>query len=191
MQSRKEKITNCFLPFRRVKASDWNEAGERNSQDSRSRALALLFRNPQSAIRDYLVATFISNNSAETEEIGQRFAKELNAGSVLALQGELGSGKTQFTKGLVAALGSSIPVTSPTFTIIHEYPGGRLPVYHFDFFRLVDQESVARLGLDDYLFGDGISVIEWADRFPEFIPEKARWILFEIKSENARAISTK
>ena len=137
------------------------------------------------------MATFISNNPAETEEIGQRFAKELNAGSVLALQGELGSGKTQFTKGLVAALGSSIPVTSPTFTIIHEYPGGCLPVYHFDFFRLVDQESVARLGLDDYLFGDGISVIEWADRFPEFIPEQARWILFEIKSENARTISTK
>ena len=137
------------------------------------------------------MATFISNNPAETEEIGQQFAKELNAGSVLALQGELGSGKTQFTKGLVAGLGSSIPVTSPTFTIIHEYPGGRLPVYHFDFFRVEDQESVARLGLDDYLFGDGISVIEWADRFPEFIPEQARWILFEIKSENARAISTK
>jgi len=137
------------------------------------------------------VATFISNNPAETEEIGRRFANNVDMGSVLALEGDLGSGKTQFTKGLVAGLGSSIPVTSPTFTIIHEYPGGRLPVYHFDFFRLEDQESVARLGLDDYLFGDGISVIEWADRFPEFIPEQARWILFEIKSENARTISTK
>jgi len=137
------------------------------------------------------VATFISNNPAETEEIGRRFANNVDIGSVLALEGDLGSGKTQFTKGLVAGLGSSIPVTSPTFTIIHEYPGGRLPVYHFDFFRLEDQESVARLGLDDYLFGDGISVVEWADRFPEFIPEQARWILFEIKSENARTISTK
>jgi len=137
------------------------------------------------------VATFISNNPAETEEIGRRFANNVDIGSVLALEGDLGSGKTQFTKGLVAGLGSSIPVTSPTFTIIHEYPGGCLPVYHFDFFRLEDQESVARLGLDDYLFGDGISVIEWADRFPEFIPEQARWILFEIKSENARTISTK
>jgi tRNA threonylcarbamoyladenosine biosynthesis protein TsaE len=137
------------------------------------------------------VATFISNNPAETEEIGRRFANNVDMGSVLALEGDLGSGKTQFTKGLVVGLGSSTPVTSPTFTIIHEYPGGRLPVYHFDFFRLEDQESVARLGLDDYLFGDGISVIEWADRFPEFIPEQARWILFEIKSENARTISTK
>lgn len=137
------------------------------------------------------MATFISNSASETEAIGRQFAKELSAGSILALKGELGSGKTQFTKGLVAGLGSSVPVTSPTFTIIHEYPGGRLPVYHFDFFRLEGQESVARLGLDDYFFGDGISVIEWADRFPEFIPEQARWILFEIRSENARMISFK
>jgi len=137
------------------------------------------------------VATFISNSPAETEGIGRQFAKELNVGSILALKGELGSGKTQFTKGLVAGLESSAPVTSPTFTIIHEYPGGRLPVYHFDFFRLENRESVAQLGLDDYFFGDGISVIEWADRFPESIPNQARWILFEIRSENARMINIK
>ena len=137
------------------------------------------------------MATFISNSPAETEAIGLQFAKELNVGSILALEGELGSGKTQFTKGLVAGLGSSVPGTSPTFTIIHEYPGGRLPVYHFDFFRLENRESVAQLGLDDYFFGDGVSVIEWADRFPELIPEQARWILFEIKPESTRMISTK
>jgi len=137
------------------------------------------------------VATFISNNPAETEAIGQRFAKDVNAGSILALKGELGSGKTQFVKGLVAGLGSGAAVTSPTFTILHEYSSGRFPVYHFDFFRLEDRQSVARLGLDDYFFGDGVSVIEWADRFPEFIPGQARWILFEIKSENTRAITLK
>ncbi len=137
------------------------------------------------------MATFISNSPAETEAIGRQFAKDVDAGSVLALKGELGSGKTQFVKGLVAALGSGATITSPTFTIVHEYPGGRLPVYHFDFFRLEDRQSIARLGLDDYFFGDGISVIEWADRFPEFIPEQARWISFEIKSENTRAISLK
>ena len=137
------------------------------------------------------MATFISNSPAETEAIGRQFAKELNVGSILALEGELGSGKTQFTKGLVAGLESSAPVTSPTFTIIHEYRGGRLPIYHFDFFRLENRKSVAQLGLDDYFFGDGVSVIEWADRFPEFIPEQARWILFEIRSENARMISVK
>ena len=137
------------------------------------------------------MATFISNNPAETEAIGQRFAKDVGAGSVLALKGELGSGKTQFVKGLVAGLGSGAAVTSPTFTILHEYSSGRFPVYHFDFFRLEDRQSVARLGLDDYFFGDGVSVIEWADRFPEFIPGQARWILFEIKSENTRAITLK
>ena len=137
------------------------------------------------------MATFISNNPAETEAIGQRFAKDVSAGSVLALKGELGSGKTQLVKGLVAGLGSGAAVTSPTFTILHEYSSGRFPVYHFDFFRLEDRQSVARLGLDDYFFGDGVSVIEWADRFPEFIPGQARWILFEIKSENTRAITLK
>ena len=138
------------------------------------------------------MATFISNSPAETEGIGRQFAaKDVGVGSILALKGELGSGKTLFTKGLVAGVGSGATVTSPTFTIVHEYPGGRLPVYHFDFFRLENQESVARLGLDDYFFGNGVSVIEWADRFPEFIPEQARWILFEIKSANQRAISLK
>jgi tRNA threonylcarbamoyladenosine biosynthesis protein TsaE len=135
------------------------------------------------------VATFISNSPAETETIGRQLAEEIGVGSVLALKGDMGSGKTVFVKGLVAALGSRADVTSPTFTIVHEYRGGRLPVYHFDFFRLEKRESVARLGLDDYFFGDGVSVIEWADRFAEFIPQQARWILFETKSETQRAIT--
>ena len=135
------------------------------------------------------MATFISNSPAETEAIGRQLAEDIGVGSVLALKGELGSGKTVFVKGLVAGLGSRADVTSPTFTILHEYRGGRLPVYHFDFFRVEDRQSIARLGLDDYFFGDGVSVIEWGDRFPELIPQRARWILFEIKSANERAIT--
>jgi tRNA threonylcarbamoyladenosine biosynthesis protein TsaE len=135
------------------------------------------------------VATFISNSPAETEAMGQQFAEEIGVGSILALNGDLGSGKTVFVKGLVAGLGSRADVTSPTFTILHEYRGGRLPVYHFDFFRLENRESIVRLGLDDYFFGDGVSVIEWGDRFPELIPQRARWILFEIRSANERAIT--
>ena len=135
------------------------------------------------------MATFISNSPAETEAIGQQFAEEIGVGSISALNGDLGSGKTVFVKGLVAGLGSRADVTSPTFTILHEYRGGRLPVYHFDFFRVEDRQSIARLGLDDYFFGDGVSVIEWGDRFPELIPQRARWILFEIKSANERAIT--
>ena len=136
------------------------------------------------------MATFISNSPDETEALGRRFAKDLGPGTILALQGDLGAGKTQFTKGLVSGLASTAAVTSPTFTIIHEYSGGRLPVYHFDFFRLEDPHSGSRLGLDDYFFGEGVSIIEWADRFRELIPEQARWIFFEIKSENERTIST-
>jgi tRNA threonylcarbamoyladenosine biosynthesis protein TsaE len=135
------------------------------------------------------VATFISNSPVETEAVAQRLAVDLVAGSVLALKGELGSGKTSFTQGIVAGLGSDTAATSPTFTIVHEYQGGRLPVYHFDFFRLENRESAARLGLDDYFFGDGVSVIEWADRFPELIPDQARWISFEIKSERERILT--
>jgi tRNA threonylcarbamoyladenosine biosynthesis protein TsaE len=137
------------------------------------------------------VATFTSNSPAETEAFGRRLAKRVGPGSVLALKGELGSGKTQFVKGLAAGLGSKASVTSPTFTIVHEYAGGRLPVYHFDFFRLEDRQSIVRLGLDDYFFGAGLSVIEWADKVPESIPEQAQWISFEIKSENKRAIVTR
>jgi tRNA threonylcarbamoyladenosine biosynthesis protein TsaE len=135
------------------------------------------------------LVTFISNSPAETEAIGRQLAKDVEAGSVLALKGELGSGKTLFTKGLVAGLGSSAAVTSPTFTIVHEYKGGQLPIYHFDFFRLENRESAARLGLEDYFFSDGISIIEWADRFPDLVPEQARWISFEMKSERQRIIT--
>ena len=135
------------------------------------------------------MATFISNSPAETEAIGRQVAENIGVGSVLALKGDLGSGKTLFVKGVVDGLGSSSDATSPTFTILHEYRGGRLPVYHFDLFRVENPQALARLGLDDYFFGDGISVIEWADRFPEFVPEQARWIFFEIKSETQRAIT--
>ena len=136
------------------------------------------------------MAIFISNSPAETEEIGRQLAKELRSGSVLALQGELGSGKTQLVKGVAAGLGSPAKVTSPTFTIIHEYPGGRLPLYHFDFFRLDDQRSAAQLGLDDYFFGDGVSIVEWADRFPDLIPADAKWISLRMKAESEREIGT-
>jgi tRNA threonylcarbamoyladenosine biosynthesis protein TsaE len=135
------------------------------------------------------VVTFISNSSAETEAIGRQLASDVNTGSVLALKGELGSGKTLFTQGFVAGLECDAAVTSPTFTIVHEYQGGRLPVYHFDFFRLENRESAVRLGLEDYFFSDGVSVIEWADRFPELIPEQAHWISFEIRSERQRIIT--
>ena len=137
------------------------------------------------------MATCISNSPDETVAFGRRFAENLKPGDVLALTGDLGSGKTQFVKGLAAGIGAATPATSPTFTLIHEYSGGRLPIYHFDFFRVEDRQSAERLGLDDYFFGDGVSVIEWADKFSDVIPENALWISFETKSEMQRAITAK
>jgi tRNA threonylcarbamoyladenosine biosynthesis protein TsaE len=137
------------------------------------------------------VATFISNSPEETESFGRQFAQNAKPGDVLALTGDLGAGKTQFVKGLVAGLDERSVVTSPTFTLIHEYSRGRLPVYHFDFLRLEDQSAAERLGLEEYFFGDGVSVIEWADRFRELIPQNAHWISFETRSKCQRAIITK
>lgn len=131
---------------------------------------------------------FISNSAEATAAFGRERAQLARAGDVIALAGDLGAGKTQFVRGFVAGLGSGAVVTSPTFTLLHEYSGGRLSVYHFDFYRLENRAEALRLGLDDYLFGDGVSVIEWADRFRDLIPPRATWITFEMKSETTRII---
>ena len=131
---------------------------------------------------------FISNSVDETAAVGRQYANNAQAGDVFALRGELGAGKTQFVKGLVAGLGSNAPVTSPTFTILHEYEGGRIPAYHFDFYRLETREATMRLGLEDYFFGDGVAIVEWADRFPDLIPDCAQWISFELKNETSRVL---
>ncbi len=135
------------------------------------------------------MATFISNSPGETEQFGRDFALKIHQGTVIGLRGELGTGKTQFVKGLAAGLGSTAEVTSPTFSLIHEYSAGRLPVYHFDFFRIDHRQSAEQLGLGDYFFGEGVSVIEWADKFAELIPEGAIWIKFEATSEHERRIT--
>ena len=135
------------------------------------------------------MATYISDSSAETETAGREFAGDLPRGAIVGLTGPLGAGKTQFVKGVVAEIGAPGPVTSPTFTLIHEYAGGRLPVYHFDFFRIEDRQAAERLGLDEYFFGDGVCVIEWADKFRELMPPTSRWVSFEIKSETERLIT--
>src|SRR6185437_9266546 len=132
---------------------------------------------------------FISVNAAETKALGERLAEKIETGDVLALVGDLGAGKTQFVKGLARGLGSNEAVTSPTFTLLHEYRGGRLPIYHFDFYRIENLTALWAIGFDETVLGDGVSVIEWADRFGEAIPPQARWISFEIASENQRRIN--
>jgi tRNA threonylcarbamoyladenosine biosynthesis protein TsaE len=131
---------------------------------------------------------FISSSPAETMNAGARAAAAARAGDVFGLVGDLGAGKTQFVKGFVQAIGSDAQVTSPTFTLIHEYAGGRCPVYHFDFYRLDSPEAVVRLGFDEYVDGDGICIIEWADRFPQLLPPGARIVSLAARSETERAI---
>jgi len=131
----------------------------------------------------------ISNSVEQTIAVGRTYGEQARPGAVFALRGELGAGKTQFVKGFIGGLGSKADATSPTFVLIHEYGDGRLPAYHFDFYRVESPEALSRLGFDDYIFGDGVSLIEWADKFPELIPPGARWIAFETKSEMERLIT--
>ena len=135
------------------------------------------------------MATITSHSSEETWQAGHAQAAHLHPGDLLALVGDLGAGKTQWVKGLAAGLGSDAPVTSPTFTLIHEYLGGRLPLYHIDCYRLESPAELLAIGLDDYLDGRGLLVIEWADKFPTLIPPSARWIRFTIGGGDLREIS--
>ncbi len=130
----------------------------------------------------------ISRHVAETELAGESLAGKLKAGDVVALSGDLGAGKTHFVKGIARGLGIAGDVTSPTFTLVHEYQGGRLPLYHFDFYRVENEEAARLLGLDEYIFGDGVTVIEWADRFPAVLPATVRSVRLSGEGENVRRI---
>jgi tRNA threonylcarbamoyladenosine biosynthesis protein TsaE len=134
------------------------------------------------------MASIISHSPEETIAFAQALAATLRRGDVLALSGDLGAGKTHFVKGLAAGLGSTTSVTSPTFTLIHEYSGGRLPLFHFDFYRLDDADEALKIGLDEYLDGDGVCVIEWGEKFPGLLPQHTRWLRFAHRADGAREI---
>lgn len=107
----------------------------------------------------------------ETWELGEEMGRAALKGQVYSLTGDLGVGKTVFTKGLAAGLGITEPVVSPTFTIVQIYEEGRLPFYHFDVYRISDISEMDEIGYEDYIYGDGVSLIEWADLTPEILPE--------------------
>ena len=112
-----------------------------------------------------------SNCEKETYELGCRLGQEARAGQVYTLVGDLGVGKTVFTKGLAAGLGIEEPVSSPTFTIVQVYEEGRLPFYHFDVYRIGDVEEMDEVGFEDYFYGEGVSLIEWANLIEEILPQ--------------------
>lgn len=120
-----------------------------------------------------------SNSEKDTYEIGVNIGKEAKPGEIFALLGDLGVGKTVFTKGLAAGMGITEPVNSPTFTIIQIYEEGRLPLYHFDVYRIADVDEMDEIGYEDYFFGEGVSLVEWANLIEEIMPMHTKWITIE------------
>lgn len=114
----------------------------------------------------------------ETEALGEKLGKEAKSGQVYCLSGDLGAGKTVFTKGFAKGLAISEYITSPTFTLINEYQG-RLPLYHFDVYRISYLEEMEDTGCEDYFYGEGVCLVEWAELVQELIPEDAVWISVE------------
>jgi tRNA threonylcarbamoyladenosine biosynthesis protein TsaE len=124
----------------------------------------------------------------ETIALGKRLAMELQRGDVLALSGELGAGKTALVKGIARGLGIEQDATSPTFTFIHEYTGGRLPLFHIDLYRLDAVEQALAIGIEDYLNPAGVTVIEWAEKIERLLPEGTTQIRIESLGETRRRI---
>lgn len=120
-----------------------------------------------------------TRSSEETFEAGRKLGEKAVPGQVVTLMGDLGVGKTVFTQGLARGLEITEPVSSPTFTIVQVYEEGRLPFYHFDVYRIGDVEEMDEVGFDDYIMGDGVSLIEWADLIEEILPEKRTEVRIE------------
>jgi len=130
----------------------------------------------------------IASSPAETRSLAAKFVGDLPAGTVLRLVGDLGAGKTEFVKGLAAGLGFEGEVTSPTFTILHEHRGGRIPLFHMDFYRIRDERELDEIGLDEYLRAGGICAIEWGDKFCNRLPVDSVEIRLEIIAGDRREI---
>ncbi len=124
-----------------------------------------------------------TNSEKETLALGRELAQQARAGQVFALVGDLGVGKTVLTKGMAEGLGITEPVNSPTFTIMQIYEEGRLPFYHFDVYRIGDPEEMEEIGYEDYFYGEGICLVEWANLIRELMPEDTVWITMEKKPE--------
>ena len=131
--------------------------------------------------------TFLTNSPAETEAVGAALGKILKAGTVIAYRGDLGAGKTAFTRGLAKGLGSDDMVTSPTYTIVNEYLGGRLPLFHFDMYRLGSSDDLWDIGWEDYLDRGGVCAVEWSENVDDAM-ENAIYVTIHKTGETSRRI---
>ena len=131
---------------------------------------------------------FITHSPEETEKIGEALAKSLQPGTILAYRGDLGAGKTAFTRGLARGLGCKETVTSPTYTIVNEYLGGRLPLFHFDMYRLASSDDLWDIGWEDYLDREGVCAVEWSENVQDAM-EDAVTVTIEKLGETTRQIT--
>lgn len=133
---------------------------------------------------------YVTNSPEETLNLGCKFGRTLKPGTVVALTGELGTGKTIFTKGIAKALGVKEYeyVNSPSFVIVKEYQSKRMPLYHFDLYRLKEARDLETVGYEEYFYSKGISVVEWADRAMDILPDKCVYVRFRHLGENKREI---
>lgn len=132
----------------------------------------------------------ITTHSAEaTRALGAKLAQSLQAGDVVLLQGDLGAGKSEFARGVARGLGISGPVPSPSFTILNAYDEGRIPLYHFDWYRIHDSDEIGEMGFEEQLHGDGASLVEWSEQAPEYIPARALAVHIRAVDENTREIT--
>ena len=131
---------------------------------------------------------YLTNSPEETEKIGAALATILTPGTVLAYRGDLGAGKTAFTRGLARGLGYADPVTSPTYTIVNEYLGGRLPLFHFDMYRLRSADDLFDIGWDDYLERGGVCAVEWSENVEEALEDPIT-VTIEKRSDTERRIT--
>ena len=132
----------------------------------------------------------ITKSPEETRAWGRKLARQLKPGDVVLLEGELGAGKSELARGVAGGLGVTETVTSPSFTILNVYESGRVPLYHFDWYRLESAEELYELGMDEYLGGDGIALVEWPGRCPDAVPENCLRIRIGAEGENSRRIIT-
>ncbi len=134
---------------------------------------------------------YISRNPLETEQIGEMLGKKINNGTVIAFRGGLGMGKTCFTRGLAKGIGSTDQVTSPTFALINEYLSGRLPLYHFDMYRISGWDDLYSTGFFDYIEQGGVIAAEWSENIENALPDNTIYVEFNRLSENEREIIIK
>lgn len=145
-------------------------------------------REPTLPAGDNVELDIVSTSPAETQQMGSLFGETAEPGDLICLEGDLGSGKTAFVQGIGKGLGIPQAIHSPTFVLANEYPGGRLVLYHLDVYRVRGVQEAMGFGLEDYIEGDGVCVIEWSEKIRAAVPPERLWIRFDYLSESERQL---